>query len=149
MARERLPSISTNEWIILNLLQDGRDSDSTWWRRPAAVSNAISVYVTLARMEAKGFVESEQEERQSRRDRTSTTRVPGNIVWCESARRLPPSARRALTPAGTGQVMIGPGSRSSPVASSATSSVNSLSRQQFQYPARARGFCAVIDSSAT
>ena len=63
MSETRLPSISITESLLLDLLESrerfGLDlvaaSDGRVKRR--------SVYVLLARMEAKGFVESRQEER--------------------------------------------------------------------------------------
>ena len=63
MAEERLPSVSGTESLILDLLE-GRERfglelvDASKGRLKRG-----SVYVTLARMEAKGFVESRQEER--------------------------------------------------------------------------------------
>jgi len=65
MADARLPSMSASESLILELLR-ARDRyglelvDASGGRLKRG-----SVYVTLSRMEAKGFVESWQEERQA------------------------------------------------------------------------------------
>lgn len=65
MADSRLPSVSSTESLILDLLE-GRERyglelvDSSKGRLKRG-----TIYVTLARMETKGFVESRQEERPS------------------------------------------------------------------------------------
>ena len=65
MKESRLPSMSVTESLILDLLR-ARDRyglelvDASGGRLKRG-----SIYVTLARMETKGFVESWQEERQS------------------------------------------------------------------------------------
>jgi PadR family transcriptional regulator PadR len=63
MGESRLPSMSATESLILDLLR-GRDRYGL--ELVESSSGALkrgSVYVTLARMESKGFVESRQEER--------------------------------------------------------------------------------------
>lgn len=63
MGDARLPSMSATESLILDLLR-GRER---YGLELVAFSNGSlkrgSVYVTLARMEAKGFIESRQEDR--------------------------------------------------------------------------------------
>lgn len=63
MTGERLPSISTTESMILDLLQERTRFGLELVEASGGRLKRGSVYVTLARMEAKGFVESEQEER--------------------------------------------------------------------------------------
>ena len=59
----RLPSISATESLILDLLESGDRFGLQLVEHSAGQLKRGSVYVTLARMEAKGFVESRQEER--------------------------------------------------------------------------------------
>jgi PadR family transcriptional regulator PadR len=63
MPETRFPSISATESLLLDLLEGGE----RFGLELVATSNGRikrgSVYVTLSRMEAKGFVESRQEER--------------------------------------------------------------------------------------
>ena len=56
-------SLSSIESVILDLLQDGTRFGLELVEASAGRLKRGSVYVTLARMEAKGFVESWQEER--------------------------------------------------------------------------------------
>jgi PadR family transcriptional regulator, regulatory protein PadR len=61
---ERLPSISATESLILDLLGDGEHYGLEMIDLAAGKLKRGSIYVTLGRMEAKGFVTSRQEERQ-------------------------------------------------------------------------------------
>jgi DNA-binding PadR family transcriptional regulator len=63
MTEERLPSISPAESLILDLLESGERYGLELVENGGGRLKRGSVYVTLARMEAKGFVESRQEER--------------------------------------------------------------------------------------
>ena len=63
MAESRLPSMSTTESLILELLRDGRQYGLELVDASKGALKRGSVYVILSRMEAKGFVESRQEER--------------------------------------------------------------------------------------
>lgn len=63
MSQERLPSISASESLILDLLESGERYGLELVEAAGGTLKRGSVYVTLARMEAKGFVESRQEER--------------------------------------------------------------------------------------
>ena len=63
MGLERLPSISSTESLILDLLAPGERFGLELIERSSGKLKRGSVYVTLSRMEAKGFVESRQEER--------------------------------------------------------------------------------------
>jgi len=63
MAQDRLPSISTTESVILDLLEEGTRFGLELVEASGGRLKRGSVYVTLARMEAKGFVQSEQERR--------------------------------------------------------------------------------------
>jgi PadR family transcriptional regulator, regulatory protein PadR len=58
-----LPSISATESLILDLLQHGERFGLQLVDESRGALKRGSVYVTLARMEAKGFVASRQEER--------------------------------------------------------------------------------------
>ena len=58
-----LPSISATESLILDLLQSGERFGLQLVDDSGGALKRGSVYVTLARMEAKGFVASRQEER--------------------------------------------------------------------------------------
>src|SRR5688572_3590219 len=59
----RLPSISGSESLLLDLLEDSERFGLELVERAGGAVKRGSVYVLLARMEAKGFVESRQEER--------------------------------------------------------------------------------------
>src|SRR5688572_32915587 len=59
----RLPSISGSESLLLDLLEDSERFGLELVERSGGAVKRGSVYVLLARMEAKGFVESRQEER--------------------------------------------------------------------------------------
>jgi DNA-binding PadR family transcriptional regulator len=64
MADTRLPSMSQTESLVMDLL---RGSERYGLELVEASGGALkrgSVYVTLARMEEKGFIESRQEERE-------------------------------------------------------------------------------------
>jgi PadR family transcriptional regulator, regulatory protein PadR len=63
MGETRLPSISNTESLILDLLEDRERFGLELVDRSGGAVKRGSVYVLLARMEAKGFVESWQEER--------------------------------------------------------------------------------------
>jgi DNA-binding PadR family transcriptional regulator len=63
MVETRLPSISNTESLILDLLEDRERFGLELVDRSGGAVKRGSVYVLLARMEAKGFVESWQEER--------------------------------------------------------------------------------------
>ena len=90
MADARLPSMSQTESLVMDLL---RGSERYGLELVEASGGALkrgSVYVTLARMEEKGFIESRQEEREQRPARhgeherhTSDDEVPSRS-WCGS-----------------------------------------------------------------
>jgi DNA-binding PadR family transcriptional regulator len=63
MSETRLPSISGTESRLLDLLEHGERFGLELVERSGGAVKRGSVYVLLARMEAKGFVESRQEER--------------------------------------------------------------------------------------
>ena len=63
MVEARLPSISGTESLLLDLLEDRERVGLELVERSGGAVKRGSVYVLLARMEAKGFVESWQEER--------------------------------------------------------------------------------------
>jgi DNA-binding PadR family transcriptional regulator len=63
MGEARLPSISGTESLLLDLLEDRERFGLELVERSGGAVKRGSVYVLLARMEAKGFVESWQEER--------------------------------------------------------------------------------------
>ena len=63
MGETRLPSISKTESLILDLLEDRERFGLELVDRSGGAVKRGSVYVLLSRMEAKGFVESWQEER--------------------------------------------------------------------------------------
>jgi DNA-binding PadR family transcriptional regulator len=65
MSETRLPSISSTESLLLDLLENRERFGLELVDRSGGTIKRGSVYVLLARMEAKGFVESRQEERQS------------------------------------------------------------------------------------
>jgi DNA-binding PadR family transcriptional regulator len=62
---ERIPSLSTKEALVLDLLLNKPSTGMYGLELVHASSNRLkrgTVYVTLSRMEEKGFVESRQEE---------------------------------------------------------------------------------------
>jgi len=63
MSEPRLPSISGTESLLLDLLEDRERFGLELVERSGGAVKRGSVYVLLSRMEAKGFVESRQEER--------------------------------------------------------------------------------------
>jgi DNA-binding PadR family transcriptional regulator len=64
MSESRLPSISGTESLLLDLLEDRERFGLELVDASGGSIKRGSVYVLLSRMEAKGFVESRQEERQ-------------------------------------------------------------------------------------
>lgn len=64
MADPRLPSISGTESLLLDLLEGRERFGLELVELSGGSVKRGSVYVLLARMEGKGFVESRQEERQ-------------------------------------------------------------------------------------
>src|SRR5262245_14789467 len=63
MAEDRLPTVSATESLILDLLEHGERFGLELVEASHGRLKRGSVYVMLSRMEAKGFVESRQEER--------------------------------------------------------------------------------------
>jgi DNA-binding PadR family transcriptional regulator len=63
MSDQRLPSISAVESVVLELLHGTERFGLELVETSGGQLKRGSVYVTLARMEAKGFVTSRQEER--------------------------------------------------------------------------------------
>ena len=63
MSDIRLPSISSTESLLLDLLEHRERFGLELVEASGGRVKRGSVYVTLARMEAKGFVESRQEDR--------------------------------------------------------------------------------------
>ena len=63
MDKQRLPTISRNESLILDLLESGERFGLELVAASRGRLKRGSVYVTLGRMEAKGFVSSRQETR--------------------------------------------------------------------------------------
>jgi PadR family transcriptional regulator PadR len=63
MGETRLPSMSATESLILDMLRGRERYGLELVDASAGKLKRGSVYVTLARMESKGFVESRQEER--------------------------------------------------------------------------------------
>ena len=61
----QIPSISATECLILDLLEGGARFGLQLVEASKGRLKRGSVYVTLARMESKGFVESEQELRET------------------------------------------------------------------------------------
>src|SRR5262252_4987778 len=59
----RMPSISSTESLIIELLRDGERYGLELVESSTRRLKRGTIYVTLARMELKGFVESRQEER--------------------------------------------------------------------------------------
>jgi DNA-binding PadR family transcriptional regulator len=64
MSVTRLPSISSTESLLLDLLEHRERFGLELVDASGGTIKRGSVYVLLARMEAKGFVDSHQEERQ-------------------------------------------------------------------------------------
>jgi DNA-binding PadR family transcriptional regulator len=64
MSETRLPSISSTESLLLDLLEDRERFGLELVDASGGTVKRGSVYVLLSRMESKGFVESRQEERQ-------------------------------------------------------------------------------------
>ena len=64
MSESRLPSISSTESLLLDLLENRERFGLELVDASGGTIKRGSVYVLLARMEAKGFVDSRQEERQ-------------------------------------------------------------------------------------
>jgi DNA-binding PadR family transcriptional regulator len=58
-----MPSISATEALIIDLLQDDERFGLELIEHSGRRLKRGTIYVTLSRMEAKGFVESRQEER--------------------------------------------------------------------------------------
>ena len=63
MTEPRLPSISSTESLVLDLLESGERYGLELVDASAGRLKRGSVYVTLGRMETKGFVASRQEDR--------------------------------------------------------------------------------------
>ena len=63
MTEPRLPSISDAESLVLDLLEGGERFGLELVAASGGRLKRGTVYVTLGRMEAKGFVQSRQEER--------------------------------------------------------------------------------------
>jgi PadR family transcriptional regulator PadR len=63
VSRERIPSISAAESLILDLLESRDQFGLELVETADGRLKRGSIYVTLGRMELKGFVESHQEER--------------------------------------------------------------------------------------
>jgi DNA-binding PadR family transcriptional regulator len=63
LARERIPSISAAESLILDLLESRDQFGLELVETSGGRLKRGSIYVTLGRMEIKGFVESRQEDR--------------------------------------------------------------------------------------
>jgi PadR family transcriptional regulator len=63
LAEQRLPSISSTESLVLDLLESSERYGLELVDASKGRLKRGSIYVTLGRMEAKGFVESRQEER--------------------------------------------------------------------------------------
>ncbi len=64
MSESRLPSISSTESLLVDLLEHRERFGLELVDASGGTIKRGSVYVLLARMEAKGFVDSRQEERQ-------------------------------------------------------------------------------------
>jgi DNA-binding PadR family transcriptional regulator len=62
---DRLPSISTTESLIIDLLHDGERYGLELIEASNRRLKRGTIYVTLARMETKGFIVSRQEERRA------------------------------------------------------------------------------------
>ena len=63
MSEPRLPSISATESLVLDLLESSERYGLELVDASKGRLKRGSIYVTLGRMEAKGFVESRQEDR--------------------------------------------------------------------------------------
>ena len=63
MTEQRLPSISSSESLVLDLLESSERYGLELVDASKGRLKRGSIYVTLGRMEAKGFVESRQEDR--------------------------------------------------------------------------------------
>jgi PadR family transcriptional regulator, regulatory protein PadR len=63
VSNERFPSISASEFLVLDLLQPGERFGLELIEASGGRLKRGSIYVTLGRMEGKGFVESRQEIR--------------------------------------------------------------------------------------
>ncbi len=63
MTEQRLPSISSTESLVLDLLESGERYGLELVDASGGRLKRGTIYVTLGRMEAKGFVASRQEER--------------------------------------------------------------------------------------
>ena len=63
MTEPRLPSISSTESLVLDLLETAERYGLELVDASQGRLKRGSIYVTLGRMEAKGFVQSRQEER--------------------------------------------------------------------------------------
>ena len=63
MEDSKIPSMSATEAVLIDLLGEGERFGLELVGQSDGRVKRGSVYVTLARMEAKGFVESRQEER--------------------------------------------------------------------------------------
>ena len=63
MTETRLPSISSSESLVLDLLESSERYGLELVDSSKGRLKRGSIYVTLGRMEAKGFVESRQEDR--------------------------------------------------------------------------------------
>jgi DNA-binding PadR family transcriptional regulator len=63
MTDPRLPSMSRTEWLVMELLRGRERYGLELVDASGGALKRGSVYVILARMEEKGFVESRQEER--------------------------------------------------------------------------------------
>jgi len=63
LAEQRLPSISSSESLVLDLLESSERYGLELVDASKGRLKRGSIYVTLGRMEAKGFVESRQEDR--------------------------------------------------------------------------------------
>ena len=63
MAEQRLPSISSTESLLLDLLESSERYGLELVEASGGRLKRGSIYVTLGRMEGKGFVASRQEDR--------------------------------------------------------------------------------------
>jgi PadR family transcriptional regulator PadR len=61
LAETKFPSISATEYLVLDLLRDGEKYGLQLIEASGGRLKRGTVYVTLGRMEKKGFVESRQE----------------------------------------------------------------------------------------
>ena len=80
-----LPTLPQSERLVLELLLDGPDFGLNLVARSGDALKRGTVYVTLARMQRKGFVTSEQEPQ-----------APGAIGLPRRIYRVTPLGRRAL-----------------------------------------------------